>query len=39
MLNQDGTYITVQGEPTEVTEIRNKILTEFDGLEFIEERT
>ena len=29
--------IKVKGEPKEVTEIRNKILREFDGLVFIEE--
>ncbi len=29
--------IKVKGEPKEVTEIRNKILKEFDGLVFIEE--
>lgn len=29
--------IKVKGEPKEVTEIRNKILSEFDGLVFIEE--
>ena len=28
--------LAISGEPDEVTEIRKKILTEFDGLEFIE---
>ena len=34
----ESTYsIVVPGEPQEVTEIRNKILTEFQGLEFVDE--
>lgn len=32
-----ATSIKVEGEPKEVTKIRNKILREFDGLVFIEE--
>lgn len=30
-------FVTVENEPKEVTEIREKILTSFDGLEFVDE--
>lgn len=35
--DQDKYKISVKGEPKEVAEIRNKILTSFDGLEFVDE--
>ena len=37
-LRDESKYnIVVEGEPKEVTEIRQKILTSFDGLEFVDE--
>lgn len=35
--DQDKYRISVKGEPQEVSDIRNKILDTFDGLEFVEE--
>lgn len=37
MLNDVEQKIRIENEPQEVAEIRDKILSEFDGLEFIEE--
>ena len=37
MLNDVGQKIRIENEPQEVAEIRDKILSEFEGLEFIED--